>query len=313
MPRKVVIRTPARLHLGLVNPFNRKHRLYMGAGIAIDRPETVVCVHLDEQLSFEGCRSSEVVSRLEPLIEEYNLRRGRVVIEKCIPKHIGLGSTTQLLLASAHGLLLANNLRVNIVSIAKKLGIGRVSSVGTYIYAYGGFIVDSGKLELNSFPRLLIRLEVPEPWKFIVLIPRGTGLDEARESKIFAASKEVPEELIWLASYHLFSGVIPALIENNFEEFSTSLAKLQETVGLMFSEYQGGVFARHSVEAVEVLKSLGVRGVGQSSWGPAVYGVASSYNEALKIIEHAKRRLNGVEAFIANPMNRGAEVRLAVE
>ncbi|MEM2025171.1 MAG: GHMP kinase [Desulfurococcaceae archaeon] len=311
--RKVVIRAPARLHFGVVNPFNRKYRLYISAGIAIDRPETVVSVYPEEQLSFEGPRSSEVASRLKPLLEEYSLSRGRVVVERCSPKHVGLGSTTQLLLASAQGLLLANGLRVNAVNVAKKIGIGRLSGVGTYVYFHGGFVVDSGKSEHSDFPRLLIRLEVPDSWRFVVLIPSGVGLDEVRESRIFAASKSAPDELIWSASYYLFSGVVPALVEARFEEFSQSLAKLQETVGLMFSEYQGGVFAHHSKTAVEALKGLGVRGVGQSSWGPAVYGAVNSHTEALRIVESVRRSLSDVEAFIACPANRGAEVKLTLE
>ena len=44
--------------------------------------------------------------------------------------------------------------------------------------------------------------------------------------------------------------------------------------GRWFASVQGGVFARvRGEELVRRLAEWGARGVGQSSWGPAVYGI----------------------------------------
>ncbi|MEM4718127.1 MAG: GHMP kinase, partial [Desulfurococcaceae archaeon] len=185
MNPRVVIKTPARLHLGIINPFNPKYRLYMSLGVAIDYPNNIVVVHSNKPFMIQGCRSSEIYDKIARIIDEYDLKTGYVYIEKCIPRHVGLGSTTQLLLAVAHGLLLANNIDEDIETIARKLGLGSVSGVGTYVYKYGGFIIDSGKKSLHEFPRLIFRHDFPSKWRFIVITPRGIGLDEKQEEAVF--------------------------------------------------------------------------------------------------------------------------------
>lgn len=313
MARKIVIETPSRLHLGLVNPFNKAYRLYIAVGVAIDQPQTVVSVYADDPISIEGCRSSEIHTRIKPIIEEYGLKRGRVVIEKCVPVHVGLGSTTQLLLSVSHGLMLSNGLNPDIVEIARKIGLGRISGVGTYVYMYGGLVVDSGKQFETDFPRLLARFEVPENWRFVVAIPSGKGLDEVREKEVFESGEKVPDEMIWYASYALFAELIPSLLECRFEAFAKALTKFQETVGKMFSKYQGGVFAQQSAVVVDKMKELGLMGVGQSSWGPAVYGVTDTHEKAVKASNKLKEILDDAHVFIAKPRNKGAVVKFVIE
>ena len=310
MARRIVIKTPSRLHLGIVNPFNKAYRLYIGVAVAVDQPRTITVIYPDEPLSIEGCRSEETFTRLKPLIEEYNIKRGKVVIEECVPKHVGLGSTTQLLLSVAHGLALANNVRTSIPEIAKKVGLGVVSGVGVYVYMYGGFVIDAGKARVTDFPELLLRLRFPSDWRFLVAIPPGKGLDELSEGKVFERGESVLDELVWQASHTLFTELVPSVLESNFDAFSRSLAKFQETVGKMFSTYQGGVFAHYSQEAIEALKSLGIIGVGQSSWGPTVYGVVNTHEKAVEICKKLAEKLSGVRVLVAKPQNRGAEVRL---
>ncbi|MEM1612275.1 MAG: GHMP kinase [Desulfurococcaceae archaeon] len=316
MARKITIEAPSRLHLGLVNPFNKDYRLYIAVGVAIDRPQTVISVYVDDPISIEGCRSSEVYTRIKPIVEEYGLKRGRVVIEKCVPVHVGLGSTTQLLLSVAHGLMLSNGLNPDVAEIeemAKKIGLGRISGVGTYIYMYGGLVVDSGKRHEADFPQLLMRFEVPESWRFVVAIPAGTGLDEIREREVFEAREEVPGEVIWYASYTLFAELLPSLLEGEFELFAKALTKFQETVGKMFSKYQGGVFAQHSAAVINKMKELGLVGVGQSSWGPTVYGITDTHEKAVEVSSKLKEVFDGLHVFVARPRNKGAVVRFVVE
>jgi len=309
---KITIKTPARLHFGVVNPFNSEYRLYASAGIAIDKPSNVVTVYPEEDFAIMGCRSEEVLDRVKSIVEEYNIKRGRVLIESCIPKHVGLGSTTQLLLAVVHGLFIANNLSINIPLLARKLGLGRISGVGTYVYMYGGFILDAGKRSPEEFPKLLLRLNMPEDWYFVVIVPPGQGLGEREEERVFASGYRAREDLIWKASFILYHELVPSILEKNFELFARSLTLLQETIGEIFSVFQGGTFTQYSQRAISVLRELGVVGVGQSSWGPAVYGVLKSREEAEEVAERSIRILDeGIEVFIARPINRGALVKIS--
>lgn len=312
--RRIVIETPSRLHFGIINPFTSKYRLYVSAGVAIDYPRTRVIVYPDEALSIEGCRSEEVYSKIRPLIEEYDIKQGRVIVEESVPKHVGLGSTTQLLLSVVHGLLVANDKAPSspreFTEIARKLGIGRISGVGTYIYLYGGFIVDGGKKSVEDFPLLFLRLEFPEEWRFVVVVPPGRGMSELEERAVFTKGTDVPSEAIWEASFTLFHELVPALIEKDFNAFSRALSRLQEVVGSMFSSFQGGVFASYSARAVSLLRKLGILGVGQSSWGPAVYGVIESREKATEIARIVKSEIPSTEVFVAKPRNRGASIKV---
>uniref|UniRef100_A0A7C2FGB9 Beta-ribofuranosylaminobenzene 5'-phosphate synthase n=1 Tax=Thermosphaera aggregans TaxID=54254 RepID=A0A7C2FGB9_9CREN len=304
MVEEIIISSPARLHFGIINPFRKDLRLYLGAGLAVNRPRVEIVVRKNRELSFRGPRSEEVWMKLRPLIEKYGLRKGEVEIRKTIPKHVGLGSTTQLLLSVAKGLLTVNNIFFDIEEVSSILGIGRVSGVGKYAFQYGGFIVDSGVKGKDS-TKLYLRLRFPESWRFIVVIPEGRGLSEEEENRVFAADEDIPESLIHEASYHLFVEIIPSLIEEDIEGFSTGLEKLQLIVGKMFSRYQGGVFSKNSQIIVDVLKKLGVKGVGQSSWGPAVYGVIPPGENAEEVKTRVSRIVNG-DVLIVDPDNQGA-------
>src|SRR2546430_10584409 len=68
--------------------------------------------------------------------------------------------------------------------------------------------------------------------------------------------------------------LLPALAEADLMGFGTALGEVQRITGGWFAPAQGGVFASGATrELVERLREWGAVGVGQSSWGPAVYGI----------------------------------------
>jgi beta-ribofuranosylaminobenzene 5'-phosphate synthase len=309
--RLVVVESFARLHFGIVNPFSKERRKFISAGLAIDSPRTRVIVEHYDKLSVVGCRAVEVYERIHKLSRRYGPLKGLVRIEECIPEHVGLGSTTQLLLAVATGLLTYNNVDFNVIEVAKLMGLGRVSGIGTYAFMHGGFIVDAGVHEGRDFPKLLLRLDFPEEWTFILITPRDRGLDETSEQTVFTTAPVVPQELPWKAAFILFTRLIPAIIERNFEEFALALSDLQRTVGEMFSSLQGGIYSPLSTKYIELLLNMGVKGVGQSSWGPTVYGVVESLDEALEVAEKIKGLVDETTTIrVCRARNRGAIVRV---
>ncbi|MEM1634676.1 MAG: GHMP kinase [Thermosphaera sp.] len=306
MVEEIIISAPARLHLGMINPFNRHLRLYTSVGLAIDHPRTTVVVRRNRELSINGPRSFEIRERIYPLVKKYSLQEGAVEVMESIPKHVGLGSTTQLLLSVAKGLLIANEVEFDIEEVSSMLRVGEISGVGKYAFQYGGFIVDSG-VKNKSFPKLYMRLDFPEEWGFIVVVPNGVGLTDDEEKRVFSQAFPVPVSLIHEASFHLFVEMIPSLKEKDHVGFAEGLEKFQLTVGKMFSEYQGGVFSTYSERAVHTLKKLGIRGVGQSSWGPAVYGFLPSIDEVDYIRQRILDQLNA-RVYVVRPDNKGAVV-----
>jgi predicted sugar kinase len=77
-------------------------------------------------------------------------------------------------------------------------------------------------------------------------------------------------------------------VERNIQAFGENLTRLQEIVGAMFSQAQGGVFQPESAPLIKKLKEIGAEGVGQSSWGPTVYSLFDS--EKSKSVEDLLRK-----------------------
>src|SRR2546430_15334516 len=66
------------------------------------------------------------------------------------------------------------------------------------------------------------------------------------------------------------------LFRSDLTAFGAALTEVQRITGGWFAPAQGGIFAPGETGAlVEQLRRWGAVGVGQSSWGPAVYGIVA--------------------------------------
>ena len=82
-------------------------------------------------------------------------------------------------------------------------------------------------------------------------------------------------------SHLVLMALLPALADGDLAAFGRALTEIQEVTGRWFAPAQGGTFASGPSRAfVRQLAEWGAVGVGQSSWGPTVYG----------IVEGAERR-----------------------
>ena len=304
---RVRVRAPARLHLGFIAPAELEGRSYGSVGAAIDEPATVVEAEEADELSVEGVRAEEARGFASATLSWLRQRGARVKVEAAPPLHVGLGSTTQLALAVASAVAEAHGVHIDPVEAARVLGRGLRSGAGTYAFKHGGLVIDGGRGPRTAFPPLLFRCELPSDWRFLVALPKGAGLSGRAEAEAFMALTAKPS-LAYRAAYVALMRLAPAALEADFNAFSSALTELQRLVGEAFSEAQGGVFAEHSSRAVEALASLGVKGVGQSSWGPAAYGLVRQ-EEAEEALEGLKRALPDSSVFIAKPCNLGASIQ----
>ncbi|NPA70582.1 MAG: hypothetical protein GXO26_07210 [Crenarchaeota archaeon] len=301
---KVVVSSPSRIHFGIINPFRIvKERYYTCAGLAVEQPRTIV------EASFDGDNDSDpeildVLRRLEHLFDIDTSGISIRILSKP-PRHVGLGSTTQLKLSIARAVLSLFNIdNICIEYLAKVLGRGDISGVGTYAHAYGGLIVDMGKKNIEDFPKLYIRLEFPQDWYIVLARGEGRGPDEKTEHVLFTLS--CPRDLIYEASFYLFNVLIPGVVEKDFELFCTGLERLQYSVGKMFEKAQGGIFSTYSNELINIMRKMNLRGVGQSSWGPTVYGFTISREHAEKCVKELKEV--GFWAMVVRADNNGARI-----
>jgi beta-RFAP synthase len=110
----------------------------------------------------------------------------------------------------------------------------------------------------------------------VLVIPEADpGLSGAAEEEAFGRLVPSAERSAAIAQLVLTS-LLPALVERDLEEFGTALTRVQQLVGDSFASVQGGRFHPRAGTLVEDLLRGGAAGAGQSSWGPAVYGVVGS-------------------------------------
>jgi predicted sugar kinase len=74
--------------------------------------------------------------------------------------------------------------------------------------------------------------------------------------------------------------LVPAVIEKDLASFGEALEEVQVVVGSCFAAVQSGQFASTGSERlVAVMRAIGLQGVGQSSWGPCLYGFSDRGDE----------------------------------
>jgi beta-RFAP synthase len=217
----------------------------------------------------------------------------RVAVERAIPAHSGLGSGTQLGLCIARGLAELYGLQATAPELARSIGRARRSAVGTWTFEGGGFVLEGGRRNDDSEDEvapLLVRLPFPESWRCVVAVPVGSpGISGDAEARAFAMVPAPNVADVERVSHLVVMAMLPALVEGDLAAFGASLSEVQAINGRWFSEAQGGVFAPGpTTRVINRMRELGVPGVGQSSWGPAVYGIVDG-DSAAAALAHTLR------------------------
>ncbi len=306
----MIIRTPRRLHLGLIDPSVTFGRRFGSIGLALENGYEVRIAEGDSmEIIAEGEDRETIESVLKRLNTAYETGVNYVVeVKKGIPRHIGLGSTTQLSLAVGVGVSRLRGLNLSIEELAAVLRRGRNGGAGIYTFAYGGLVIDGGVK--GGIPPLIFRGDFPEEWAFLLIIPElRPGLDEEEEKPVMAGvvgRVDVAMEI----SHRILLGLLPALKERDIKTFGEHLSAIQRLVGKHFETYQGGEF-REDVKILLDFLAEKTYGYGQSSWGPTVYGLILREDfPRLKVDAQDFLREQGIQAKVelGVPRNRGAEV-----
>ncbi len=231
------------------------------------------------------------------------------------PRHHGLGATTQVLLSLYTGLHAAAGDPLGGEALVEaglqRLGRQKGSSVGTLLFAYGGFVADPG-VPLAGITPSPVRLEVPDDWRYIIVIPSAErGLGEREEEPVLARPRPPSHRADYLMGRG-FRLLLVGLMRRSLETVIEGLRHMQTGTGLYFSELQGGVF-RGDIAALAGEASRDGIVLAQSSWGPTLYTItraewAESDAKTLKMIADEL----GIRASIvvSRPRNTGASIRL---
>jgi beta-RFAP synthase len=227
--------------------------------------------------------------------------------------HIGLGVGTQLGLAVAAGLRRFLKLpELDITSLAVDVGRGTRSAVGTHGFQHGGLIVDAGHSPGQPVGTLVRRVEIPSPWRFVLILPAGErGLAGPDEADAFARLPPVPEQVTGELWRIVEEELLPAIQRSDCGAFGDAAYRFGRRAGECFAAVQGGPFAsREIARLIEMIRDFGVPGVGQSSWGPTVFAICSSDAQAQELQRWLNAHMEPSErkVRVAIPCNHGAVV-----
>lgn len=235
-----------------------------------------------------------------------------VEVKEAPPRHVGLGSTTQVSLAAAQAALAATRGDPGSpLELARTLGRGRVSGAGTLLYIHGGFVADAGVPDPQG-PRPLVALRIPRSWRLVMLqpsLPPGPREEEERGDMIprmapGAMNVEMARGLLDLAM---------GLARENLAQALEGLWRMQVATGAAFMRIQKGIFRKDLNAIVEEARRSGLT-LAQSSWGPTLYTIAplDEAPSTARLLESIARE-HGVHAItlIAEPRNTGATIKVA--
>ena len=312
---KVIVKTPARLHLGLIDMNGDLGRMFGGLGVGIDHPNVIVEAQNSPNFAIKGQEVELANSIAQKFFITYHIPpKASVNVVKAIPSHIGLGSGTQLSIAMAVALAKLFRVRASVPELAVAMGRAKRTAVGTTIFQLGGFVVDGGKNQkTQSFPPLIYRQPFPTNWRFVVVVPKvKDGLSNSEEDHAFQKLSKMPSEDVGQICRLIMLKLLPALVEYDIEAFGEALTKIQVLTGNHFAQAQGGTYSSPAAEeCIAFMKKIGSYGVGQSSWGPALYAVVKKEeaNQTLAQVKAYLHRGIGGEAYIAKANNRGATIK----
>ncbi len=294
-------------------------RHFGGVGLMIDQPGVEVTVAPAGAWSASGPSADRALAFAKYFVatlDADSARRGfEIIVRRCPPEHVGLGAGTQLALAVARGLALATgHADWDSVELARRTGRGLRSSLGIHGFRHGGLLVEGGKSGAVAISPLLTRLPFPEEWRILLILPHGLQGDSGlREREAFTHLAKRDDALRHTESLCriVLLNLLPALAERDLPAFGEALHVFNRRVGAMFSPWQGGVYSHPVVgELIAWLRKEGVRGVGQSSWGPAVFAI-----ERAEVLERVRSRfleqtMPPCDMLMCNAANHGARAEI---
>ena len=283
---------PSRLHFGLFHSGAGPGRwpgwtatgprsAFGGVGLMVDRPGLAVRVEPANDWAATGPLAERALAfarRFVGTLPTGERRPFRVTVEHAPAEHTGARRRHPGRLGGGEG----GSGRNRAPGLARdrvggRAGRGERSAVGVHGFDRGGLIVEAGKLPGEAVSPLVAHQPFPADWAVLLFAPEaGSAWHGGAEREAFARLYPAPAETEALCRL-ILTGLLPALASADLDAFGEAVYELNARAGDAFAPAQGGRYAGPAVAAlVARLRSLGVKGVGQSSWGPTVFAVVQA-------------------------------------
>ena len=309
------VEAPARLHLGFLDLHGGMGRQFGSIGLTIDTLATRLRAELSDEFTASGPGAERALKYAKAFARAQKIEGGaHISLEQAIPDHIGLGSGTQMALAVGAAMAQLYGMHSTSRTIARTLGRGARSGIGIGAFDQGGFSLDCGRGETQEVPPVATRLPFPETWRVLLLFDiRGQGLHGAGEVDAFSSLPEFPQSNAAHFCHLVMMKVLPGILECRLPSVAEAIGEIQQVVGDHFAPAQGGRFTSPVVaDALNWIRSQGLTGVGQSSWGPTGFALLEDAAQGQWVEKGLKRRFGELSPLRCQQVaarNRGASLK----
>lgn len=310
--RCVHVKTTARLHMGFIDMHGGLGRRFGSVGLSLDKPATSLTAELRADFSARGVGAQRVVECARNFAHSTGLHGGaHFEVGEAIPEHAGLGSGTQLALATGVAMARLHGLNMPLREIAVMTARGARSGIGIGAFEQGGLLVDGGRGRDTRVPPIVARLEFPSQWRVLLIYDaHSQGVHGVQEVQAFDELPEFSAAQAARIARLVLMQVLPAVAEQDMESFGCAISELQRIVGDYFAPAQGGkrYISPMVADAIAWLEVKGVRCIGQSSWGPTGFAIVGSEAQAEQLLKELQRRGTGLQYEICCARNQGSIV-----
>lgn len=298
---ELFISAPSRIHMNLLSMSYDGYRRNGGLGFAISGYDTC--------FKFSASGNNEIVDERDSALCSGELEKLRVYMDSLCsglefqkkvsvvidagPKpHSGLGVGTTTKLALAEALMLINGRKYEPLDLVRFSRRGGTSGIGINTYFSGGFVLDVGVMDKDlvfgpsanrasldfSIPKVIVKASMPD-WDIGILqSSAGKTISGVEEELFFSVNTPVTAHDIEAACYHAVMGVTSAVLESDYDCFSTAIRNIQD---LKWKSLEWAEQSSSTNDAKRWLEANGVESIGLSSFGPVLYFTGNKLVELL--------------------------------
>jgi beta-ribofuranosylaminobenzene 5'-phosphate synthase len=324
----VMVEAPSRIHITLLDMHGGLSRVDGGIGIALNNPCVVIEAYPSEAVVVNGGEEwarNIVLSVADRVLAHISPGKGvGIRIHSLYAQHCGLGSGTQLALATARAITELCGETRSVPELAQISGRGGTSGIGTWAFAYGGFIIDgghefgAGKKKTMFSPSssssgvapapLIFRQPFPPDWRIALAIPAmQTGASGSQEQEIFSSHCPVPERDVGAICREVMVRMLPGIVEHDLDLFGSAVNAIQE---LGFKQVEISLRPPGIRALLTAMREAGAACAGMSSFGPSLYAIGdTNMQEVCRAAEEYMGQDTGGTVLLTSASNTGATVR----
>ena len=328
--RRVIVDAPSRIHLTLIDLHGGLGRVDGSVGLALEEPRLLLEASLSPRCQVTGGEpwAAEVVREVGGRVLEAIRARAPASfrIRESVPRHVGLGSGTQLALSVGRALAALHGREVPVRELARISGRGGTSGIGTAAFELGGFLVDGGhsfgpgREKQDYRPSsasagvppapVTARHHFPEDWNIVLAIPRAApGASGGREREIFRTHCPVDPGEVQEVCREVLMRMLPGIAERDLDLFAASVNRIQE---LGFKRVEVSLQEQAIRDLCSAMRTAGAACAGLSSFGPVVYAITDTgAREVEGAARSAMAGTGGGSTWITRARNEGARIRVA--